>query len=197
MPDHVKGRILALVLLLLTASCAVSQTPPAPRADCSIKPEQLDTLLALPMKAFDQDHAGGWRELEGKGCEVAAAMLIDTYLVDSQEELKIVQLEDLYFHAGQLYAMAGLRTLAARRILRSINLHEGANEDLAWNTYAIATIAFLQGDREELAHRRQQLTSAKPTRENKINLSVIDGLVKCFDKPYGEAYSLACRAPVQ
>jgi hypothetical protein len=190
-----------LAVLLLGAAYASSQTTQAHSvrgpADCSIKPDQLDALLALPFLSFDQDHTGGWRELQNKGCELTAAMLIDTYLVDAPEEMKIIKQEGLYFHAGQLYGMAGLRKLAVRRILRSLNLHEGANEDLAWNTYVLSTVAFLQGDREELAHQRQLLASAKPTRENKINLSVIDGLVMCFDKSYNEAYSTTCRAPIK
>lgn len=195
-----KTQRLPLLILLLSAACALGQavqTPNSPvQVDCSLKPDQLDALLAQPFLSFDQDFAGGWRELENKGCELTAAMLIDTYLVDSPEELKTVLREDLYFHAGQLYAMVGLRKLAVRRFFRSLNLHEATDVDLAWNTYVFATIAFLQGDRDEFAHQRLLLASAKPTRENKINLGVVDGLAKCFEKPYREAYSTTCRAPI-
>ena len=194
-------KILALVILLTGATCTFSQTPPAASTpvstDCTLKPDQLDALLALSLMSFDQDHAGGWRELQSKGCELTAAMLIDSYVVDAPEELKMIQWEGLYFHAGQLYAMAGLRKLAVRRMLRSLNLHEGTDEDIAWNTYVFATVGFLQGDREELAHQRLVLASAKPTRENKINLRVVDGLVRCFDKPYSDAYSMSCRTPLK
>lgn len=194
-------KILALVILLCGATCILGQAnpvaSPSVHADCALKPDQLAALLDLPLMQFDQDHTGGWRELQHKGCELEAAMLIDAYVIDAPEELKIIQLEGLYFHAGQLYGKAGLKKLAVRRMLRSLNLHEGTNEDLAWNTYVLATVAFLQGDREELAHQRQLLASAKPTRENKINLGVVDGLAKCFDKSYDEAYFTGCRAPAK
>jgi hypothetical protein len=196
-----KSRLLPLVVLAFGAifpQGLAAQTSSAPGpVDCSLKADQLDALLALPLMSFDQDQSGGWRELQNKGCVLTAAMLIDAYLLDAPEELKTIHREDLYFHAGQLYAMAGLRKLAVRRILRSLNLHEGADEDIAWNAYALATVAFLQGDHEELAHRRQLLASAKSTRENGINLGVVDGLARCFDKPYSEAYSASCRIPAK
>jgi hypothetical protein len=196
-----KRQLLPLLVLLFGAACAVSQTAPVPLAqspkDCSLKPDQLDALLALPFMSFDQDHSGGWRALANRGCRLAAAMLIDTYIVDERAEMNTSQREDLYFHAGQLYAMVDLRQLAVRRVLRSLNLHEPPDADLAWNTYVLATAAFLRGDRDELAHQRNLLAAAKSTRENKINLGVIDGLAKCFDKGYNDAYSTGCRAPIQ
>ncbi len=195
------GRIVSMLVVLLGATSIFGQTTNAkPTLDsraCVLKPSQLDELLVQPFLKFDQDQSGGWRELQSKGCDLAAAMLIDSYIVDAPEELKLITIEDLYFHAGQLYAGAGLKKLAVRRFLRSLNLHEHGDEDLAWNAYVFSTIAFLQGDREELAHQRRLLASAKPTRENKINLGVVDGLVKCFDKPYGEAYSNACRVTLE
>ena len=195
------GRILALLVVLMGTTSTFGQTTqahpiPDPGA-CVLKPNQLDSLLALSFLQFDQDQFGGWRDLQSKGCGLAAAMLIDSYIVDAPEELKLITLEDLYFHAGQLYAWAGLKKVAVRRFLRSLNLHERGDEDLAWNPYVLATIAFLQQDREELAHQRQLLASAKPTHENKINLGVVDGLAKCFDKPYGGAYSGGCREPAK
>lgn len=61
--------------------------------------------------------------------------------------------------------------------------------DLAWNAYVLASVAFLQNEREELIHRRQLLANAKPTYGNNINLAVVDGLVQCFGKPYKYAYT--------
>jgi hypothetical protein len=194
-------RILVLLAVVLSASSTFGQTgqaqpTPEPGA-CALKSNQLDAVLNLSFLQFDQDQAGGWRELQSKGCDLAAAMLIDSYIVDAPEELKLIHLEDLYFRAGQLYAWAGLKKVAARRFLRSLNLHERGDEDLAWNPYVLATVAFLQGDREGLAHQRQLLASAKATHENKINLGVVDGLARCFDKPYRDAYSAGCREPAK
>src|ERR1039458_9209554 len=168
--------LLFSVLSAVYASSQAAETATAPvSGTCSLKPDQLDALLALPFLKFDQDQSGGWRELQYKGCVLEAAMTIDAYLVDAPEQMKTVTREDLYFHAGQLYAWSGLKKLAARRFLRSFNLHETGDEELAWNPYVLATVAFLQGDREEFDHQRKLLSLGKSTPENKINLGVVDG----------------------
>ncbi len=194
-------KLILPLFFVLSAACALSQTVQPPVAlvsgGCSLRPDQLDALLGLPFLKFDQDPSGGWRELQSKGCGLEAAMTIDTYIVDAPEELKMVTREDLYFHAGQLYAWIGLKKLAVRRFLRSVNLHETGDENLAWNPYVLATVAYLQGDREGFDHQRKLLALAKPTAENKINLGVVDGFAKCFDKAYVDAYSTACRPSLQ
>ncbi len=159
---------------------------------CIIQPSQLESLLALPTAKFDQDQSGGWRPYSQNGCYLQGAMLIDAYVADKPAKMTETDHRNLSFHAGQLYAKAGLKKIAVRRIMLSLSLHEDANSELDWNTYVLATIAFLQGDRRELTHQRAQLSAAKPTLGNKINLGVVDGLVSCFDKPYDEAY-LKCR----
>ncbi len=185
-------------LLLVSMHFASAEKVPSPvLADvCIIQPRQLESLLALPTAAFDQDQAGGWRVYELKGCFVQAAMLIDTYVVDRPTRMTEGDRRNLSFHAGQLYAMAGLKEIASHRILESLNVHESPNGDLAWNIYVLATTAFMQGDKQELIHQRARLAEAKPTSGNKINLAVVDGLVSCFDKPYSYAYS-KCRPTVK
>lgn len=159
---------------------------------CIIQPSQLESLLTLPTAEFDQDQSGGWRPYLQNGCYLQGAMLIDAYVADKPEKMTEVEHRNLSFHAGQLYAMAGLKSIGAGRILGSLNLQEKPDSDLAWNTYVLATAAFLQGDKQELVDQRAQLAAARPTDGNKINLGVVDGLVSCFDKSYNEAYS-KCR----
>lgn len=189
-------KTLSFALLLLTTPFLIAQNvQPLSRSGketCSLQSDKFDSLLSLPFMKFDQDMSGGWRAIADKGCLLTAAMMIDAYLVDSPPELTEIQREDLYFHAGQLYAMTGSRKLAVHRMLRSLNSHEDANPNLAWNPYVLATVAFLEGDHEGLARQRQLIATATPTPENKINIGVIDGLTACFDKPYKDAYA-GCR----
>ena len=194
-----KHKIIFASWLLLSsmhfASAGKVQSP-AITDVCIIQPSQLESLLALPTAAFDQDLAGGWRVYQQKGCFLQAAMLIDAYVADKPTGMTEGDRRNLSFHAGQLYAMAGLKEIASHRILESLNLHESSNGDLAWNIYVLATTAFMQGDKQELIHQRARLAEAKPTLGNKINLAVVDGLVSCFDKPYSDAYP-KCRPTVK
>ena len=160
---------------------------------CQIKPTQLGTLLALPFLKFDQDEAGGWRELADQGCKLEAALLIDAYLADAPPELSEMEKGNLYFHAGQLFAMSGQNRLAVSHMLHSLNPQEPIDGDLAWNDYVLASVAFLSRNRQQLQNERNQLAAAKQTRGNKINLGVVEGLANCFDKPYDVAYGVTCR----
>jgi len=153
----------------------------------------LAALLELPFLKFDQDQVGGWRQIADKGCRVEAALLIDAYLANPPADLTMIEQGDLYFHAGQLLAMAGENRMAAGHMMRSLNPREPARNELAWNTYVLATIGFLNHDKPMLDSQRQLLAAGEQTRENRINLSVIDGLIHCFDQSYETAYGAACR----
>lgn len=70
-----------------------------------------------------------------------------------------------------------------------------------WNPYVDGTIAFLRGDRVALMAARDRLAAAaRPAdmpadRAWPPNLAVVEGLVRCFGRPYREAYGEACRRP--
>lgn len=183
-----------LLLFLVFARIVFAQSPGAsqPR-DCRIQPEQLANILSLSFMKFDQDQAGGWRVLADQGCRIEAVLLINAWLAYAPPELTELEKGDLYFHAGQLLAMTGENRLAAEYMLRSLNPQEPTDADLSWNAYVLSTVAFLSGDRPRLEFQRSELAAGKQTRENKINLSVVDGLRQCYGKPYEQAYGSACR----
>ena len=74
-----------------------------------------------------------------------------------------------------------------------------------------ATIAFLKRDKAQLLENRAKLAAlpkpeghdarvaafekkyGQPGPSWPPNLDAVDGLIACFDKPYAEAYSFACR----
>lgn len=176
-----------------------------------------DALLSLDEQAFDQDLSGGgggWRKIANlPGCERAAAELIGAYRAKHGHSSSA-----LMWHEGQLWA-------EANEYERAIPLLEGSKrkeaEDLiGWNHYVDATVAFLRNDRAGLGRAREALSEVPHTpasgfppvedgyieiaaREGQLpfrmrwppNLEVVDGLVECFGKSYGEAYgSPSCRA---
>jgi len=173
------------------------QAAPAP------DPCQVDrrASLALGQDAFDQDMNGGWRALaERPGCEGAAADLVRDYRALSEARIHI-----LYWHEGQLRANIGQYPEAIRLMEQS----RKPEDRFGWNPYVDATVAFLRGDRAALVAARDRLAALPrpPGFEDRVmaggfrrtwplNLMVVDGLVRCFGRPYHEAYgSPACRNP--
>jgi len=166
----------------------VAPPPNSGGAACLLKPDQLQKFLSLSFNDFDQDLHGGFRKLAHQGCELAAAMVIDSYVVSAPNRMNELGRGGLLFHAGQLYAYSELNQLAAQRFLQSLDLHEPQDADVAWNTYVLASIAFLNKDRAELIHQRDILARAKDTPGNKMNLKVVNRFVQCFGRLYSQAY---------
>lgn len=182
-------------LALLLAQAAAGGSPPPP--DC--RHDQAATL-SLDFEAFDQSMTSGWRPLARKGCTAEAADLIRDYRI-AHPETKRASL--LLWHEGQLRATAG-ETQAAIALFRQAYKPAEMDSGFGWNLYVDGTIAFLSRDRTALLTARQKLAALpKPAdwdtdtaRANArtgvpswpLNLGVLDGFLRCFDKPYAETY---------
>jgi len=57
-----------------------------------------------------------------------------------------------------------------------------------WNSYVLGTIAFLERDRDSLQNHRNELATPEKSDANKLNRSVLEGYLACFDETYAEAY---------
>ena len=182
------------MLMLVAALSLQAASPPAAPDPCQV---DRDAMLALGMNAFDQDHQGGWRPLsERPGCEGAAADLIRDYRAFLQDRLPI-----LYWHEGQLRAKVG-QTDAAIRLMDRTRRDPGDERAPWWNAYVDATLAFLRGDRPALSAARVRLAAVPRPADTPAerrwppNLAVVDGLIRCFGRPYREAYfDAACQRP--
>jgi len=187
------------VVLMLTAAIAMMASRSAAPADaaesvtiradeigkCGLKPEAVSRLLSLDADAFDQSFEG-FRSLGLRQCYVDAALVIDLYLSENSGKLAPNAQNLMKFHAGQMYAHAGetLYSIAARRMNESTK-----DSSPSWQAYVAATKAFLHRDLPELRMQRGVLASLPDSPANKLNLSVVDRLIKYFEKPYAEAYS--------
>lgn len=185
-------------MLFLVAALSLQAAAPAPAPATAPDPCQVDrdAMLALGMNAFDQDHQGGWRPLsERPGCKGNAADLIRDYRLFMQDRIPI-----LYWHEGQLRADLGQYDEAVRLFDRT-RREPGDERAPWWNAYVDGTIAFLRGDRAALVAARGRLAAVpRPAdtggRAWPPNLAVVDGLIRCFGRPYNEAYHLeACQRP--
>jgi hypothetical protein len=151
---------------------------------CGLKPDTVSRMLALDANAFDQSF-DGFRSLGFRQCYVDAALIIDLYLSVNLEKLAPSSQVALKFHAGQMYAHSGeaLYSIAARRMREST---ENSSHP-SWHAYVAATVAYLKRDLTRLKLQRGVLAATADP--NDLNLAVVDRLIKCFDKPYAEAYS--------
>lgn len=155
--------------------------------------------MALDQRAFDQDMDGGWRALaRDSACRIVAADLIRDY-----REAHSLTAPILFWHEGQMRAEAGQTEMAI--VLFDRSRHD---DRFGWNLYVDASIAFLRRDRDALQRARDALAAlprpagfqSTDTNGRPINLAwppnlnVVDALIRCFGRPYAEAY--ACAAPV-
>jgi len=213
-----------ITLLLLTVSLCPALASPMGEAadserDLQSSPESecgydKGKMMALDEERFDQDvtnGGGGWRAVAAKdGCELIAADLLRDYRTAHADQSGI-----LSWHEGQLRANVGDYHQAIPLMEES---RKPATQDPAgWNPYVDATVAFLRKNQPALMSARKQLAQVPPSpdmppvREGFIelpmgngqtmkmrwppNLDVVDGLIRCFDKPYSVAYANDCRAP--
>jgi hypothetical protein len=172
----------AVCLLLVLLGVRVAMA-----ANCA---ELLDSAsradLSLSVRQFDQDAKAGWRALQDAGCIEEAGTLIDRYLIGYESNLRT-----LLWHRSQLSAMSGKYAQAVDLARRSLNPVEAQQHPkFKWNAYVLATIAFLQADKEDLARQRSVIEMALAEEPlNEVNLSIVKGLERCFKLPYQRAYS--------
>ena len=193
------GKLSALALMWSPPAIAMAQ-------DCHYDHA---AMMAMDVRSFDQTLATGWRVVgDIEGCEHAAADLIADYRTANAAILvngDPSAIAGLNWHEAQLRAAAG-------ETERAIQLFEHSRTTFS-ETDAIAgqaTIAFLQHDRATLERLRDRLRAIPQpewfaaaadryhartgqTLTWPDHLDELDGFINCFDRPYREAYSSACR----
>lgn len=162
-----------------------------------------EALLSLDYMSFELDPTQGYQPvLAQSGCELVAADLIQDYhsrLRDRGEPVIIsvpqgdIPVSDtgkitlLYWHEGQIRASQGQTKQALALFEKSIEAPEDSRR--GWNEYVRGSIAFLENNLGEL--KRQRGLMAASSNPSELNLSVLEGLIACFGKPYAEAYGSA------
>ncbi len=150
--------------------------------DCAAAYQRhLKTDLSLSYQEFDQTMDAGFRALASFGCEREAALLIERYIARNGAEQS-----SLRWHIAQLLATAGdypAAIASARMTLRSDE--DFSQHPLRWNDYVLATIAFLEADREALLnHRNEVAKGANEYFGNQLNLKLLDSLLRNFGQGY-------------
>jgi hypothetical protein len=165
-----------------------------PEVVCPPSAEEEARLLALPFEAFDQHPVAGWRPYGLRGCYRDAARLIAKY-ADKAEGLGKIGV--LRFHQVQMLAFAG-DTGTALEVLEAVKrIDAQRNAETGWRLYVAGTEAFLRSSRKDLEARTAELAAFADThgsteRAARANGNVLQGLLRCFGKPYRIAYSPPC-----
>lgn len=165
-------------LLALAALQANAET------DCDrLYQQHLESDLSLSYEEFDQTMGKGFRALSGAGCERHAADLIEAYI-----EAIGAEQSSLRWHIAQLRASHGDSSEAIKYARTSLMDEEKAAEiPLRWNDYVLATIAFLEKDRDALVlHRDRVAEGVEEHQGNAMNLRLLDAMIEHFDASYSE-----------
>jgi len=162
--------------------------------DCTISSQEEQALIAKTYSEFDQSMGKGWRAYADRGCYALCSKILDRYVTEHRATMLDWQISVVTWHAGQMYAYDGVYDLARLRFRATINPNEPKDTPILWNDYVNATLAFLDKDMDKLVFHRNRIAEGPEFNGSKANLAVVDGLIRCFDKPYAVAYgSGECR----
>lgn len=157
---------------------------------CEAKYKALAPIaIKMPYREFDQS-PDGFRKLGD--CWAESSLLLKRYVGKLEYETRGIR-----WHLAQTLAMNGDTAEAIESALLSLVPPEVQRKsNFSWNTYALATVAFLKNDRAAFdiqyeAHR----VAAEKYPENRTNLNVLAELAKCFGKPYKQSYARCAVAP--
>ena len=198
--SKIRSVVFLTTVLCMFQSCATApQLPAAPitpeaqtaSSTCNYNREQ---ILALDMARFDQDTSGGWRTVaQQPGCLGAAADLIRDYHSARPEKSYL-----LYWHEGQVRAMNGEVAKATELFALSYNQQD---DNIGWNIYVDATLAFMKQDRNALLKAYLALANLPVPAHLQLdengnsladswppNMKVVEDLLACFGQEYRQAY---------
>lgn len=146
--------------------------------------KHLDTDLSLSYEEFDQTLGKGMRPLANAGCAKETADLILAYIEKNKDTRR-----SLVWHVAQQRALQGAYEDAIKYAKKSlIEQEDFSTQPLRWNDFVLATIAFMEKDRDKLAYHRDQVALAKDIYfGNQLNLKLLDKLLNNIDLSYKDA----------
>jgi hypothetical protein len=129
-------------------------------------------------QAFDAPEGQGWRRLATAECFVEAAQALDAYIEAHGHKYH------LSFHEAQMLLFAGQRDRARPRLLASLRPELPDDAPFKWNSYVLAHVAYVDGDRARFDRERAVLEAARDYAPNAMNLALLDTLGRDFGGPY-------------
>lgn len=184
-------KIIGIAIFVSLTGCKSAAVAQRYAQACVVNEAERAQLMTLDYKNFDQNlPEGGWRKFGH--CQQIAASLLDEYLNRNGNQMTEWQANTVRWHAGQMHAMIDDYPTALQRFERTF-LSEKTPELIGWNHYVRATIAFLKKDRPALIEARDGLAN-RPDQIARMNLRIVESFVRCFERPYKEAYNSVCQS---
>ncbi len=154
---------------------------------------QNTTTQTAPVLAYQQNHFDAdtccWRKLSAEKKYREAAYLIVAYLKTHNASNK----HALYWHAGQMFAMANENALAKKYFKRTYSVFYkwlGDEDAKTWYYYARGTVAFIDRDKNKLAAIIQHWERHFPKDKNYQALLQLN---ENWDKGYANALTAASK----
>jgi hypothetical protein len=163
--------------VLCALALAFAFIPIAVRAEGSCREGLEATTKAIPTleaQAFD----AAWRALSKRECYRESAQALAAYIETHGH------VYHLGFHQGQMLLFAGESKKARPLLLSALRPELPEDAPFKWNAYVLATVAYIDGDRERFLRERARIEAARDYAPNAMNLKVLDALLKDFDGNY-------------
>jgi hypothetical protein len=185
--------MLQVILMLAAASMDTEHSKPL-EPSCSLTNADREANARLSFEEFDQQGKlpSTWRALGNAGCRTQAIDALKDYVIHGPVQEPYHQ-RILLFHLGQTLASYGQESQGAEFIAfsREPKGSRPKKSTLNWNDYVVGTWAFLTKDWNLLVKSRRAVF-ASSGQGNQINGAILEGLERCFDKPYSVAYDPDC-----
>ena len=152
-------------------------------------------MMAMSPWDFDQSPIG-WRRFEATKEYLEAANLIRDYIAINKEKFlyppktgRVIDIEILYFHIGQLLASEGLDYY--KEAIKSFKQSFRKNEE-CWDAYVGATIGFLENDTRKIEKSIEIIDKSKDEHKDAGNIGIMKNFRKALMinmRNYKEVYS--------
>ena len=154
---------------------------------CFVQAQDQDGHPYAAYRAFDQTENKGWRGLANDEHYLEAGQAIDEFIAEN-ESLMQWQVRNLYFHGGQMFALADKSIVAVERFNKAIYADQPVDYPILWNAYIRATVAFLENDKAQLVEMRDKIENGPEFQGVTRNLDVVNKLLENYGSSYADAF---------
>ncbi|MCY4154764.1 MAG: hypothetical protein OXE97_07790 [Gammaproteobacteria bacterium] len=147
-------------------------------------------LTNISYSIFDQsiESPYSWRCIAERGEFKLAQELVDQYIATNKAKLDVYEIQNLFFHSGQLAAIDGRYKDAISNFSQAIDHEDTTGDFLSWNEYVYGTIFFLEGNIEKLKQEIEKI-KARNIEFDSPNLQILNNFLMCPNETYRSIYS--------
>ena len=172
-------------LILITGNIKLVQAEQ--KRICSVSSVNLtDISYSIFDQSFESPYS--WRCIAERGEFKLAQELVNQYIATNKAKLDIYEIQNLFFHSGQLAAIEGRYEDAISNFFQAIDHEDTTGNFLSWNEYVYGTIYFLEGNIEKLKQEIEKIKARKKEFDSP-NLRILNNFLMCPNETYKNIYS--------